>query len=85
MAIMTNTANINNPSTYKVWIKNVEPMWVHYSLSVEVQAGNEEEARERALELVYEGEYHIEHGPEAKSSIDGMDQTFDIDFVEKLV
>lgn len=62
-----------------VHIKNVEPCWVHYGFEVEVPDGlSDEEAKERALEVLHEGYGLMTYGPEVKEAIDGMDQQFEV-------
>jgi hypothetical protein len=71
----------------KVYIKNVEPAWVHYGLSVQIDAStaagmSDEDPRSYALAKCHEGEVEVEWGPEVKTQIDGMDQEFEVTEVE---
>lgn len=72
----------------KVHIKNIEPAWVSYGLTVEIDdsiaAGmSDDEIRDLALERIDKSDYTVVSGPEVKSQIDGMDQEFEVTEIER--
>jgi hypothetical protein len=71
----------------KVYIKNTEPAWVQYGLSVEIDGAmatsvSDDDIRRYALDKCYEGEYEVESGPDVKTQIEGMDQEFEVTQVQ---
>jgi hypothetical protein len=62
-----------------VRIQNEEPMWVRYTLCVQIPDDTpKSEIEDVAMEQVYNNRFELEGPGEPHTTIDGMDQEFEI-------